>query len=424
MSLTQDPATSGPLNGVVVADFSRVLAGPYCTMLLADMGATVVKVESPTGDDTRGYKPPSRDGVGTYYLSVNRNKHSVVLDLRDPADLETAYEIIDAADVFIENFKPGGLARYGLDPEAVAERWPGLIHTSITGFGTDRGAHLPGYDLLVQGVSGFMSVTGSADGPPQRAGVAMFDVLTGLHAAVAILGALHERDVSGRGQHIHLDLLSCALSSLVNQTTGYAACGNDPQRMGNDHPSLFPYGPFPTADKDLIITVGNNPQFRRFVTVLGLPELAEDPRFDTVENRNQHREELRPLLNKALSSDTAEVWASRLQAEGLPCAPILTIPEGVEYAASLGLDPVVQVGEGDEAVPLIKNPVTFSRTPVRYDKAPPALGADGTDVMAWLRSRRAAHDDTPAPDRAAVGAVPAAAHDGAAGSPGAAPNRA
>ncbi|OBA47472.1 MULTISPECIES: CaiB/BaiF CoA-transferase family protein [Kocuria] len=424
MSLTQDPATSGPLSGVVVADFSRVLAGPYCTMLLADMGATVVKVESPTGDDTRGYKPPSRDGVGTYYLSVNRNKHSIVLDLRDPADLETAYEIIDAADVFIENFKPGGLARYELDPEAVAERWPGLIHTSITGFGTDRGAHLPGYDLLVQGVSGFMSVTGSADGPPQRAGVAMFDVLTGLHAAVAILGALHERDVSGRGQHIHLDLLSCALSSLVNQTTGYAACGNDPQRMGNDHPSLFPYGPFPTADKDLIITVGNNPQFRRFVTVLGLPELAEDPRFDTVENRNQHREELRPLLNKALSSDTAEVWASRLQAEGLPCAPILTIPEGVEYAASLGLDPVVQVGEGDEAVPLIKNPVTFSRTPVRYDKAPPALGADGTDVMAWLRSRRAAHDDTPAPERAAVGAVLAAAHDGAAGSPSDAPNRA
>ncbi|OXS85508.1 CaiB/BaiF CoA transferase family protein [Kocuria marina] len=424
MSLTQDPATSGPLSGVVVADFSRVLAGPYCTMLLADMGATVVKVESPTGDDTRGYKPPSRDGVGTYYLSVNRNKHSIVLDLRDPADLETAYEIIDAADVFIENFKPGGLARYGLDPEAVAEGWPGLIHTSITGFGTDRGAHLPGYDLLVQGVSGFMSVTGSADGPPQRAGVAMFDVLTGLHAAVAILGALHERDVSGRGQHIHLDLLSCALSSLVNQTTGYAACGNDPQRMGNDHPSLFPYGPFPTADKDLIITVGNNPQFRRFVTVLGLPELAEDPRFDTVENRNQHREELRPLLNKALSSNTAEVWASRLQSEGLPCAPILTIPEGVEYAASLGLDPVVQVGEGDEAVPLIKNPVTFSRTPVRYDKAPPALGADRTDVMAWLRSRRAAHDDAPAPDRAAVGAVPAAAHDGAAGSPGAAPNRA
>ena len=326
--------------------------------------------------------------------------------------------------MFIENFKPGGLARYGLDPEAVAERWPGLIHTSITGFGTDRGAHLPGYDLLVQGVSGFMSVTGSADGPPQRAGVAMFDVLTGLHAAVAVLGALHERDASGKGQHIHLDLLSSALSSLVNQTTGYAACGNDPQRMGNDHPSLFPYGPFPTADKDLIITVGNNPQFRRFVTVLGLPELAEDPRFDTVENRNQHREELRPLLNKALSSDTAEVWASRLQAEGLPCAPILTIPEGVEYAASLGLDPVVQVGEGDEAVPLIKNPVTFSRTPVRYDKAPPALGADGTDVMDWLRSRRAAHDDAPAPDRTAVGAVPTAAHDGAAGSPGAAPNRA
>ena len=228
-------STPGPLSGVVVADFSRVLAGPYCTMLLADMGATVIKVEGPAGDDTRGFKPPSRDGVGTYYLSVNRNKHSIVLDLRDPADLETAYEIIDAADVFIENFKPGGLARFGLDPETVAERWPGLIHTSITGFGTAGGAHLPGYDLLVQGVSGFMSVTGSADGPPQRAGVAMFDVLTGLHAAVAVLGALHERDASGKGQHIHLDLLSSALSSLVNQTTGYAAAGNNPQRLGNDH---------------------------------------------------------------------------------------------------------------------------------------------------------------------------------------------
>ncbi|MDO4918345.1 CaiB/BaiF CoA-transferase family protein, partial [Kocuria sp.] len=308
--------------------------------------------------------------------------------------------IIDAADVFIENFKPGGLTRFGLDETSVAERWPGLVHASITGFGTDGGAHLPGYDLLVQGLSGFMSVTGSPDGPPQRGGVALFDVITGLHAAVAVLGALHERTVSGRGQHIHLDLLSSALSGLVNQTTGYAACGNDPQRLGNEHPSLFPYGPFPTADKDLIITVGNNAQFHRFVTVLGLPELAEDPRFDSVEKRNNHREQLRPLLNGALAQDTAAVWAERLQAEGVPCAPILSIPEGVQYAASLGLEPVVQVGDGEDTVPLIRNPVTYSRTPVSYPKAPPALDADHDAVLAWLRVRRAGgvvvpREDTP-----------------------------
>lgn len=388
MSLTPDPTGSGPLSGVVVADFSRILAGPYCTMLLADMGATVIKVEGPEGDDTRLYKPPSRDGIGTYFLSVNRNKHSIVLDLKDPEDLETAYEIIDSADVFIENFKPGGLEQFGLDPASVAERWPSLVHASITGFGTRGGAHLPGYDLLVQGVSGFMSVTGFPDGPPQRGGVALFDVITGLHAAVAVLGALHERTVSGRGQHVALDLLSAALSGMVNQTTGYAACGNDPQRQGNEHPSLFPYGPFPTADKELIITVANNSQFRRFSTVLGMPDLIEDPRFDTVEHRNNHREELRPLLNEALRGDTAQAWATRLQDQGVACAPILTVPEGVEYAASLGLEPVVQVGQGDDAVPLVKNPVTYSRTPVTYDKAPPALGADREDVLAWLRSRK------------------------------------
>ncbi|WP_270239197.1 CaiB/BaiF CoA transferase family protein [Kocuria marina] len=380
---------TGPLDGVVVADFTRVLAGPYCTMLLADMGATVIKVEGPGGDDSRTWVPPSFHGESTYYLSVNRNKHSVVLDLTDPEDLATAHEIVAGADVFIENFKPGGLQRFGLDPDSVAERWPALIHASITGFGTDGGRSLPGYDLLVQGVSGFMSVTGSPDGPPQRAGVAMFDVITGLHAAVAVLGALHERATSGQGQHIHLDLLSCALSGLVNQTTGYAACGNVPTRLGNDHPSLYPYGPFPTADKDLIITVGNDAQFRRFVGVLGLPDLADDPRFATMEQRNEHRDTLRPVLVEALTREPSETWTDRLRAVGVPCAPILTIAEGVDYAASLGLDPVVDTGTGERVVPTIKNPAAFSRTPVRYDKAPPELGADREAVTSWLRRRRA-----------------------------------
>ncbi|MCT2088503.1 CoA transferase [Micrococcus terreus] len=377
---------TGPLAGVVIADFSRVLAGPYATMLLADMGATVIKVESPAGDDTRTWIPPHRDGVSTYYLSVNRNKHSVVLDLADPQDLETAYAIIDRADVFVENFKPGGLRRFGLDAESVAARWPDLIHASITGFGTAGGADLPGYDLLAQAVSGFMSTTGDPDRDPQRAGVAIFDVVTGLHTAVGILGALMERRDSGHGQHLALDLFSSALSGLVNQTAGYAAAGNVPRRMGNDHPSLFPYGPFPAADKDLIVCVGNDSQFRRLVTTLGVPELAEDPRFTTMAGRNEHRDELRPLLVQALSAGTAEHWHQRLQEVGVPCAPILGIDEGVRYAESLGLEPIVQVGTGEDTVPLIKHPVTYSRTPATYTRRPPALGADQQSVLAWIQN--------------------------------------
>lgn len=384
----EDTDTPGPLSGVVIADFSRVLAGPYATMLLADMGATVIKVESPGGDDTRRWIPPHRDGVSTYYLSVNRNKHSVILDLNDEQDRATAYEIIDHADVFVENFKPGSLQRFGLDRETVAARWPGLIHTTITGFGTDGGADLPGYDLLVQGVSGFMSVTGDPDRDPQRAGVAIFDVVTGLHAAVGILGALMERHRSDQGQHIALDLLSSALSGLVNQTSGYAACGNVPQRMGNDHPSLYPYGPFPTADKDLIVCIGNDSQFERFTATLGIPEVTSDNRFNTVLARNENRHELRPVLVAAMAQRTSEEWATELRKVGVPCGPILGIDEGVEYAVSLGLEPIVEVGTGADAVPLIRNPISFSRTPATYGKEPPALGADHAAVMDWLAARR------------------------------------
>ena len=377
--------SSGPLDGLVVADFSRVLAGPYATMLLADLGATVIKVESPQGDDTRYWTPPSRDGVSTYYLSVNRNKDSVVLDLTDPTDLDTAYRIIDRADVFVENFKVGGLAKFGLDPDSVARRWPGLIHASITGFGMDGGADMPGYDLLVQAMSGMMHVTGSQHGPPQRTGVAIFDVVTGMHATVGILAAVRERDVSGRGQHVVLDLFSSALSSLVNQTTGYAACGNEPMRMGNEHPSLFPYGPFAARDRDLVICCGNNTQFARLVTELGVEWAAHDPRFATVHDRNTNRAPLRALIEEQLGTRDAEEWFDVLQAVNVPCAPILSIGEGIEFADGLGLDPVVQVGEGDDAVPLVKNPISYSRTGVTYRKAPPALGDDQQAVLDWIR---------------------------------------
>lgn len=388
-TFAQDPlpeTPAGPLNGVVVADFTRVLAGPYCTMLLADMGATVIKVEGPGGDDSRQWVPPHREGVSTYFLSVNRNKNSIVLDMKDPADLQTAYEIIDRADVFVENFKPGGLAKFGLDEDSVAARWPGLIHASITGFGSQAGAAMPGYDLLAQAVSGLMTVTGSQDGPPQRAGVAMFDVITGLHAAVGILGALRARDLTSQGQHLELDLLSSALSGLVNQTTGYAACANVPTRMGNDHPSLFPYGPFNAGDRELIICCGNDAQFTRLVTRLGMGELATDERFLTMKDRNAHREELRTLLEEALSTASADQWFEVLQAEGIPCSPILGIDEGVEFAAKLGLNPVVDTGDAAQTVPTIKHPVSFSRTPARYDKAPPALNADRNSVLTWLKS--------------------------------------
>lgn len=384
----------GPLDGLVVADFSRVLAGPYCTMILADLGATVIKVESPQGDDTRSWVPPARDRVGTYYLSVNRNKDSITLDLREPADLELAYDIIDRADVFVENFKPGGLARFGLDAESVAARWPQLIHASITGFGTGPGATMPGYDLLVQAMSGMMHTTGHPDGPPQRSGVAIFDVVTGLHAAIAVLAAVQERNVSGRGQHVSLDLFTSALSGLVNQTTGYAACGNEPMRLGNEHPSLYPYGPFTASDGDFVICCGNNAQFSRLAECLGVPAAAEDPRFTTMESRNAHRGELRTILEDALQSDTTDGWFNRLQEVGVPCAPILSVGEGVRYAEKLGLNPVVQVGKGDSAVPLIRNPISFSRSGVDYRKAPPDLNADRESVTDWIRSTVPLHDLT------------------------------
>ncbi|MGO1183294.1 MAG: CaiB/BaiF CoA transferase family protein [Micrococcaceae bacterium] len=380
-----DSASAGPLEGVVVADFSRVLAGPYCTMLLADLGATVIKVEAPVGDDTRLWIPPHRDGVSTYYLAVNRNKQSIVLDLKDQDDLETAYQIIDRADVFVENFKPGGLTQFGLDAESVAERWPHLIHTSITGFGTAGGASMPGYDLLAQAVSGMMHVTGSQDGPPQRTGVAIFDVIAGLHAAVGILASLLDRGRTSQGQHVSLNLLSSALSSLVNQTEGAVACGNDPMRMGNEHPSLFPYGPFRANDREIVICCGNDSQFRRMVDCLGRGDLADDARFATVEARNANRVELRTAMEAALDAATAEEWFARLQAVGVPCSPILTVKEGVQFAEDLGLEPVVETGLGDDAVPTVRNPIGLSRTPLRYDKAPPALGADGDAVEQWIR---------------------------------------
>jgi crotonobetainyl-CoA:carnitine CoA-transferase CaiB-like acyl-CoA transferase len=377
---------SGPLAGLLVADFSRILAGPYASMLLADLGAEVVKVESPTGDDTRSWQPPVRDGVATYYLGVNRNKRSVALDLKDRGDLGLAQELALRADVMMENFRPGGLARFGLDYDTVASTNPGVVYASISGFGTTEQARvLPGYDLIVQAMSGLMSLTGSPDTEPFRCGVSVFDVMAGLHAAIGILAALHAREQNGRGQHIEVNLLASALSGMVNQTSAYVAGGVTPQRMGNSHPSLFPYEPLRCADGELIITAGNNGQFRKLVEVLGVPELADDPRFARNEDRTAHRDELRPLLVERLTTRPKMDWFREIIGAGVPCGPINDVGGGVSFAAEIGLDPVVEVGEGGAMVPSIRNPIAFSETPVDYRLPPPALDEHGDDVKAWLK---------------------------------------
>jgi crotonobetainyl-CoA:carnitine CoA-transferase CaiB-like acyl-CoA transferase len=379
-----DRAT-GPLSGLLVADFSRVLAGPYATMLLADLGADVVKVESPAGDDTRAWTPPVRDGVSTYYLAVNRNKRSVALDLKDDDDVVLARELAARADVMIENFKPGGLTRFGLDYDAVAAANPGVVYASISGFGTtERGRVLPGYDLIVQAMSGLMSLTGAPDTEPFRSGISVFDVMAGMHATIGILAALNGRSTSGQGQHVEVNLLSSALSGMVNQTSAYVAGGVVPQRMGNSHPSLYPYEPIPCADGELIITSGNNVQFRRLCEVIGAPELADDPRFARNEDRTVNRAELRPLLIERLQTRTTMEWFRDIIAAGVPCGPINDVAGGVGFATEIGLDPVVEVGEGEAMVPSVRHPITFSGTPVDYRLPPPGLDEQGDEIRRWL----------------------------------------
>jgi crotonobetainyl-CoA:carnitine CoA-transferase CaiB-like acyl-CoA transferase len=380
-----DPDRPGPLSGLLVADFSRVLAGPYCTMLLADLGADVIKVESPGGDDTRAWMPPvTEDGVSTYFLGINRNKRSVALDLKDQSELAMAKTLARRADVFVQNFKPGGLARYGLDYESVRADNPAVIYASISGFGSDGGKDLPGYDLMVQAMSGMMSLTGSPDGPPYRAGISLFDVMAGLHTSIAILAALNHRNATGEGQHLDASLMASAMSGMVNQTSAYAAAGVIPFRMGNSHPSLFPYEPLPTGDGELIVTAGNDTQFRKLCDIIGAPELSADPRFATNPGRTANRGELKPLLVAKLSERSAAEWFDLLIAAGVPCGPINTIDGGVAFAEKIGLDPIIQAGSGSRVRPGIRHPVTFSGTPASYRLAPPELDEQGDEIRAWL----------------------------------------
>ena len=360
---------TGALDGLLIADFGRVLAGPYATMMLADLGAEVVKIERPgSGDDTRTWGPPFDErGVATYYLAVNRNKSSVALDLRVAEDLARAKDLAARADVVVENFLPGGMERLGLGYDAVRAVNPGVVYCSITGFGQDSA--LPGYDLLVQAVGGLMSMTGPAPGEPTKAGVAVVDVLTGLHASVGILAALRHRDRTGEGQRVDVDLMSCLLSSLVNQSSGYLLAGKIPQAMGNRHPSLVPYEVFAARDKPLAIACGNDRQFRSLTVVLEREDLADAELYATNTARVNNRDELVPLLNALLRSADAADWARRMAAVGVPAGPVNNLAEAFEYAAAQGLEPTVDC----EGVSQVANPIRLSKTPVAYRGAPPPL---------------------------------------------------
>ena len=364
------------LDKVVVVDFSRVLAGPFATMLLGDLGAEVLKVERPGGgDDTRGWLPPvDQSGQSTYFQAVNRNKSSIVLDLTDPPSASKARALAKRADVLVENFRPGVMQQLGLAYSDLAPGNPGLIYCSISAFGHHAGASMPGYDLLVQALGGLMSITGEPGGQPQKVGVAVVDVLAGLYATVGILAALQHRHSTGEGQYVEVNLLSSLLASLVNQGTAYTIAGVVPGRMGNAHPSIAPYELFHTADGDLVLAVGNDRQFRALCSVLATPHLALDSRFARNSDRVVNRQLLHQELEAILITASSKTWAERLLAAGVPAGAVNDLGAAFDLAERLGLDPIVGIRRGDGAtVRLTRNPITLSKTPVVYRTAPPSL---------------------------------------------------
>ncbi|MCP2251419.1 Crotonobetainyl-CoA:carnitine CoA-transferase CaiB [Prauserella aidingensis] len=365
---------SSSLGDLRIVDFSRVLAGPFATMLLADLGATVVKVERPgTGDDTRAWGPPYDDrGEATYYQSVNRNKDSVTLDLRTDEGIARAAELAAGADVVVENFRPGLMSELGLGYEDLRARNPGLIYCSITGFGSGAGAELPGYDLLIQALGGLMSVTGQPDGQPQKVGVALVDVLSGQFATVGMLAALRHRDATGEGQRVEVNLLSSLLAALVNQSSAYTSGGVVPQRMGNAHPSVAPYEVLPCGEGELVLAVGNDRQFRALCDRLGEPGLGTDARFATNSARVDHGEELREHLVRLLKARDARAWADLLTESRVPAGVVNDVAGAFRLATELGLDPVVGIPRDDGTeVRLPRNPIGLSATPPTYRSAPP-----------------------------------------------------
>jgi crotonobetainyl-CoA:carnitine CoA-transferase CaiB-like acyl-CoA transferase len=381
------------LSGLRIVDLSRILAGPTATQLLADLGAEVIKIERPgKGDDTRGWGPPfvtDDQGAETresaYFLSANRGKHSVAINIADPRGQDIVKALVARADVLVENFKPGDLARYGLDYATLQKINPRLVYCSITGFGqTGPNADRAGYDFLVQGEGGLMSLTGEADGPPLKAGVGIADILCGMYATVGILAAIQSRHATGMGQHIDIALMDAQVAMLINQGVGYLTDGKVPPRRGNDHPTIVPYGTFPASDGSFILAVGNDAQFARFVTAAGAPGLAADDRFATNAARVRNREVLLPLLAALTAGRSAAEWLAICEAETVPAGPVNDLAQVFEspQVAARGMRiSLAHPVAGDGEVELIGNPLHLSRTPVTYDRAPPMLGADTGAVL-------------------------------------------
>ena len=388
----------GPLSHVRVLDLSRVLAGPWAAQNLADLGAEVIKIERPgAGDDTRGWGPPwMKDGAGkdtaesAYFLSVNRNKKSVTLDISKPEGQQIARELAMKSQVLIENYKVGTLKRYGLDFDSLKKENPGLIYCSVTGFGQDGPyAPRPGYDFIFQGMGGLMSITGERDGQPgagpQKVGIAITDVLTGMYASVAILAAITHLERTGKGQYIDAALLDTMVAFNANQISSYFAAGKIPVRWGNAHPQVVPYEVFPTADGHIILAVGNDSQFASFCQAAGCPELAQEARFKTMSQRIIHRGELIPLIAEVMRTRTKREWIEALEAANVPCGPINNMKEVFE-------DPQVRHRELRVDMPhplggtasVVRSPLRLSETPVEYRLAPPMLGQHNDEVLRGL----------------------------------------
>ena len=387
-----DP-NSTALGGIRVLDLSRILAGPTATQTLADLGAEVIKIERPgVGDDTRKWGPPfvlDADGAETtesaYYLCANRNKKSVAINFAVPEGQDLIRQMVRDADVLVENLKTGDMARYGLDYATLSQLNPRLIYCSITGFGqTGPNAHRAGYDFMIQGEAGIMSLTGSPDGPPTKVGVGIADVMCGMYAVTGILAALQARHKTGRGQHIDICLYDTQVSWLINQGVGYLTDGKVPPRRGNDHPTIVPYGTFPSADGDFILAVGNDGQYRRLVKLLGAPELADDPRFALNANRVRNRDVLVPILTDLTRAQPSAFWIKECETRGIPAGPINDLEqvfEGEQVAARGMKISLPHPLSGKDSVDLIGNPLKLSDTPVTYHSAPPVLAQDTAETL-------------------------------------------
>jgi crotonobetainyl-CoA:carnitine CoA-transferase CaiB-like acyl-CoA transferase len=383
------PAATGPLAGLRVLELSTVLAGPYCTMVLADLGADVIKVEPPEGDATRGYGPPwvgkGTDRVAAYYLSVNRNKRSIRLDLRQPEGREVVRRLIGRSDVMVENFRPGGLAKIGFDDGRLAELNPRLIHLAISGFGPDGpDSARPGYDFIAQAVGGLMSITGSSDedgGQPTKVGVAITDIVTGLFGAVGVLAALR----AGVGQRIDISLLESTLAVLINQAQNAFVTGRPPTRLGNAHPNIVPYEAFATADGQIVVAVGSERQWPRLCEAMGLPELAADPRFVDNDHRVERRAVLSPMLaGRFLMASTAE-WLARLDAAQVPCGPVNDVGAAFDQPQAVARQMRVDMESARLGrVSQIGVPFKLSATPASLRSAPPGLGEQTNEILAEL----------------------------------------